>query len=140
MADEPDPMPIKLLAAVACLPANQHPLPTEQHVWRLADFQALAGYDVTTLIEDRLYAVVLYEYPCIQFAILEWVCEDDDGPYVVSFWCGRGLTTYPDPPPGALRELRHSHFGSDFNGYFYYIDMRNFQPAIEFLSKYFDMH
>jgi hypothetical protein len=101
-------------------------------LYKLETFKSRAGYVVEELIPEKVWAVYNTIHDVVmEYSIVQWVSEDDNSVYVEPFWTGFGIT-------GHLRELRHSWFGSAFDGYVFYAKTDHIRAACEFLERHFD--
>ena len=100
-------------------------------LYRWEELKNVPGIRWHVLRDDHCYAVSLLgdNRITIDFAILQWVSEDDKGPQVTPFWIGSGTGS-------TLRELRHSNFGED--GYLSYADLDAFEAAVTWLRTLFN--
>lgn len=103
-----------------------------EKVYKLLDVRTVPGVEVEEPIPEVYVAIHLSEDGVIRsFAAFEWASEDDDGVYATLLFHGEG--TGPN-----LKELRHTHWGRDGNGYLFYMPISKTIAALEVLKKYFE--
>lgn len=95
-----------------------------------------AAYPIIEALEENEYPPILA------------ICDDDDSidyayyqfssrtlgeepVYYECIWHGHGYG-------GSLREMRHTYFKVDDNGYVFYLDIKGTIRALEILKRYFD--
>ncbi len=84
------------------------------------------------LVEDQAWLFLQQrEDTFVEFAVMEFFCEDDDDKYLQTVWAGDGTG-------GSLRELRHSWFGEYQGGYVFYLRLDTMIAACQALQEYFD--
>lgn len=68
----------------------------------------------------------------VGYALMERTYEDSSGIFYEHVFSGYGISS-------SLREMRHTYFGSDFDGYCFYLPGKAVGKAFEILSQYFDI-
>lgn len=67
----------------------------------------------------------------LHFVAVEWYTESGGDTHVTALFGGNG-------PSGNLRELRHTYWGRDGDGYCFYLDVDNAVAALSALKEHFD--
>ncbi len=102
-------------------------------LYKVAEVRALPGVVFHEPISE-VYVAVLPPADggvSVAFAAFEWVAEDDDGGYASLMFRGDGTG-------GNLRELRHTYWGPERDGYVFYMHLAKTIAALGVLKTYFD--
>lgn len=67
----------------------------------------------------------------VDYALMQFAEDDGITSLYVNVFSGRGTG------PG-LREMRHTYFGTEFNGYCFYLPINAVQQALELLKQHFE--
>jgi hypothetical protein len=108
---------------------------TDDPLWLLDSLRA-AFDECHELRESRLWALVKRSTIArlwVDIAFVEFEMSNLDGSEMVV----HHLLSVSGPSEG-LREARHSNWGSEGNGYVFYMSFANVRAALEFLEQYFD--
>lgn len=121
----------KILAAVTCYHDPFSAEGSHTHIFSGNQLKAIEGIEVVELIEEKLWAFKLCtDGVNVCFVIAQWLTEDDDDFFVEPVWFGNGTGD-------ALRELRHSYFAHDGEGYIFYAKLSHIQAAAAWLATMF---
>lgn len=94
--------------------------------------KAIPGVIVEEPIPEVYVAVRLSEDTVIvDFAAFEWCSEEDDDVCVHLLFYGHGTGS-------GLREMRHTYWGRDGDGYLFYMPINKTIAALEVMKKYFN--
>lgn len=130
---DPQDIPSDILSAGRMLTMEEWSDADKEPHWRLSELLLLPNVVSHCLKDTGVWLLIKQEPGEIQvhFAAVEWAGSDAHGDVVKSLWCGEG-------PSGNLRELRHSRFGPEFDGYMFYADLQHIILVAEKLKTWFD--
>lgn len=99
-------------------------------VYRSSGLKSLVGYKIEELDGKDFIVLFKKDDALINYAFLECDASNTQEDFYSLLWHGYGFSDN-------LRELRHSYIGE--NGYVFYLNKKNFELALNWLSQYFDM-
>jgi len=113
------------------LPAHASPVDDKTTVYKLAELQAVPDAVVTKLTADCFLAVLVVDDLHVSFGMFEWHNAGDGGVFIRLVFKGEGLS-------GNLREMRHTWWVPDEDGYVFYLPIDGVIAAMTALKAYFD--
>lgn len=110
----------------------------EENCYRLSEIKAIANVEFQEVIPEQLYMAVARLSPIsdlwLSVGAFEFYSQmmGEEEIYVQPLFIGEG-------PSGVLRELRHTTWGPQGDGYLFYPDAMRICTALQFLKKYYDL-
>ena len=106
--------------------------------YSLSDIKKLANVEFVELVSERCWAAVANLTPnnegWLTIGVFQFASQTlgDDEIFVDPIFVGEG-------PSDGLRELRHTWWGENQDGYIFYPNGEYITKALEFLKKYYDL-
>lgn len=109
----------------------EHPGSDQQRVYSLKAIRAIPGVVVTEPHPECYLAVHVEDACLVSFAAFDWNTEYGGDVLVDLMFKGEGTG-------GNLREMRHTYWGPEGDGYVFYLPLNKTIAVLEALKQYFD--